>query len=59
MIETIIAVIVVTLIVGSALTYIIVSKKKGKGCIGCPDSATCSRSKNGCCCCEKDSEENK
>ena len=52
MIETIIAIIAITLIVGGALTYIIIAKKKGKRCIGCPDSAICSKSKNGCCCCD-------
>ena len=57
MIETIIAVIAITLIVGGALTYIIIAKKKGNRCIGCPDSAICSKSKNGCCSCGNDSEE--
>ena len=36
---------VILLIVAAAALYIIRQKKKGKGCIGCPDSKTC----NGCC----------
>lgn len=45
MTETIIAVAIILTVVGLALGYIIRQKKKGKGCIGCPDSKTC----NGCC----------
>ena len=51
MIESIIAGIVIFAIVGSALAYIIIAKKKGKKCIGCPDSGACSAKKNGSCCC--------
>ena len=28
-------------IVGGATAYIIRAKKRGRGCIGCPDSKTC------------------
>ena len=42
----IIAAIVLT--VGSAVAYIIRSKKKGKKCIGCPDGGCCSASCNAC-----------
>lgn len=58
MIETIIASVAIVAIVGGALAYIIIAKKKGNKCIGCPDSATCGKSKNGCCCHGSNSEEN-
>lgn len=38
-----IVILVIAAIVGGAAYYIYRSKKKGKGCIGCPDSATCSK----------------
>ncbi len=41
MIANIIAGIVATLIIGGAIAYIIIVKKKGKKCIGCPDSIGC------------------
>ena len=37
----ILAIAVIVLTVGGAGFYIIRSKKKGKKCIGCPDSARC------------------
>ncbi len=37
----VIAVAVIALIVGGAVGYIIWAKKKGRHCIGCPDSKTC------------------
>lgn len=40
---------IILLIVGLALGYIIRSKKKGKGCIGCPYSGSCSS-----CCSKKE-----
>ena len=40
---------VVVLIVGLSAGYIIREKRKGNGCIGCPDSKTCSAYKKGCC----------
>ncbi len=43
--ETIAAVVVLTVIVGAAALYIYRSKKKGKKCIGCPYSDCC----NGAC----------
>ena len=39
----IIIIIVLALIVGSALLYIIINKKRGAGCIGCPDGARCKK----------------
>jgi hypothetical protein len=33
----------IVLIIGGALFYIIKAKKSGKRCIGCPDSASCSK----------------
>lgn len=47
----IIPIIIIALIIGGAVFYIIKSKKSGRKCIGCPDSATCSKNKNGKCCC--------
>lgn len=38
----IIVIISILLIIGGALAYIIIAKKKGRRCIGCPDSKTCS-----------------
>ena len=32
---------IIAAIVGGAVAYIIKAKRSGKGCIGCPDSATC------------------
>ena len=46
-----IAIAVIALIVGAAVAYIIKAKKSGKGCIGCPDSASCGKNascKSGC-----------
>lgn len=36
------------LIVGAAAGYIYVAKKRGRRCIGCPDSGTCGGN-CGCC----------
>ena len=47
----IIPIIIIVLIIGGAVFYIIKAKKSGRKCIGCPDSATCSKNKNGKCCC--------
>ena len=41
MIETIIAGVVAALLLGGAITYVVISKKKGKKCIGCPHSSSC------------------
>ena len=41
--ENIIAIIVIQLIIGLAVLYIILSKKKGHKCIGCPFSKTCNK----------------
>ena len=38
----------IVLLVGGAVTYIIISKKRGQKCIGCPDSKTCSGHCSGC-----------
>ena len=37
-----ITVIIICVIIGSAIIYIVNSKKKGKKCIGCPHSDSCS-----------------
>ena len=47
----IIPIIIIALIIGGAVFYIIKAKKSGRKCIGCPDSATCSKNKDGKCCC--------
>ena len=54
MLETVIAVIVISLILGGAITYVVISKKRGKKCIGCPDSGSC---KGKCSCCHFTDEE--
>ena len=38
-----VVILVIALIVGAASLYIYRAKKKGRGCIGCPDSATCQK----------------
>ena len=40
-ISNIISISLIVLIIGGALSYIIISKIKGNKCIGCPDSKTC------------------
>ncbi len=46
----IIVVVVIALIIGAAAFYIIRERKKGRKCIGCPNSKTCSSAKDGSCC---------
>ena len=53
MLTNIIAVAVILLVVGGAVLYIALAKKKGKKCIGCPYSGTCQGAKNGGCSTEK------
>ncbi|MBR5253119.1 MAG: FeoB-associated Cys-rich membrane protein [Clostridia bacterium] len=48
--ENIILIALIVLIIASASFYIYKSKKSGKKCIGCPDSATCNRNCAGCGC---------
>ncbi len=52
--KDIIAIIIILVILGLALTYIIRQKKKGVKCIGCPSGKTCASKKsvncNGSCC---------
>ena len=50
--ENIIAVVVILLIIGLAILYIFLSKKKGHKCIGCPYSKTCNKTK-----CDKNKNE--
>ncbi len=45
----IIVILAMLIIVGAALAYIIISKKRGKKCIGCPYSSSCTR----CSCTDK------
>ena len=44
----VIAVAVIALIVGGALTYIILAKKRGEKCVGCPYAKQCSGKCGGC-----------
>ena len=44
----IIVIAIIALIIGGAVAYIIKEKKRGKGCIGCPNSSTCHSEKCGC-----------
>ena len=39
---------IVLAIIGGAAFYVYRSKKKGRKCIGCPDSGTCSANCPGC-----------
>ena len=56
----IISIAVIALIICAAALYIIREKKKGRRCIGCPDSKTCAAGKGcgSCCACQskKDKE---
>ena len=56
----IIAIIAIVLIVGGATAYIIKAKKSGKKCIGCPDSASCTKGgcSGNCHCCSSCDEQN-
>lgn len=49
--ENIIIVAVLILIIGLAAFYVYRAKKKGKKCIGCPDSGSRCSAKNGNCSC--------
>lgn len=62
LLSNIIAITAIVLIIGGALTYIIIAKKRGQKCIGCPDSKTCTTKNLKKLCCEdiqKLKEENK
>ena len=48
--ENIIIIAALVIIIGVAILAIVVSRKSGKKCIGCPDSGCCSKAKNGGCC---------
>jgi hypothetical protein len=54
-----VSIIIIAATVGGALAYIIISKKRGKRCIGCPDSGKCSGCCSQCGICGSDSAENK
>lgn len=47
MITNIIAVIIILLAVGAAMSHIVKEKKKGIRCIGCPNSGCCSHASKG------------
>lgn len=44
-----IAIIIIAHIIGGAITYIVLQKKKGKKCVGCPYADSCSKK----CSCNK------
>ena len=46
--DNFIIVAIIIVIVGLASFYIIKSKKQGKKCIGCPNSACCNKNSNTC-----------
>ena len=50
----IIAIIIICVILAIAIIYILIAKKNGSKCIGCPHSKRCGSSGN-CCC--KDNKE--
>ena len=55
MMENIVLAAALALIIGGAAMYVYRAKKKGRRCIGCPDSAGCGK---GCgCCCNKGREQ--
>lgn len=64
MLENIIIIVSVVVIIGLAALYIYKAKRKGKKCIGCPYSCSCSSTDKKICnsnCCgvaDKESEEN-
>ena len=61
-VSDIIAISLIVLIIGGALFYIIISKIKGRKCIGCPDAKSCTKLNLKELCCkdiEKLKEENK
>ena len=45
----IIALVAIVLIIGAAIGYLVYSKRRGKKCVGCPYSDSCSS-----CSCKKD-----
>ncbi len=46
--ENLILILALVLILGGAVWYIVRAKKKGRKCIGCPDSGSCSGNCSGC-----------
>jgi len=40
----------IVLVIGAIVCFIVRSKKKGKKCIGCPDSGTCGGNCGSCSC---------
>lgn len=41
---------VILVVIGGAMTYIILEKKRGRKCIGCPYSASCGSRQDACHC---------
>lgn len=51
--ENVVIIAVVAVIVALAALYIHKEKKRGRKCIGCPDSGSCSHNCGSCCCGER------
>ncbi len=56
--EDIIIVAILLIIIGLAAFYVYRAKKKGKKCIGCPNSGSCSGSCDSCAGCHNDNKNN-
>ncbi len=54
-----VAVCAILLIIGAAILYIVKAKKKGRKCIGCPDSSSCSGNCSYCALNKRDKNEEK
>ena len=46
--ENVILICILVLILGGAALYVVKAKKKGRKCIGCPDSSACSGNCESC-----------
>ena len=53
----IIAIAIIAVIVGGAISYVIKAKKSGKKCIGCTDGCSCSGSCGGSCSAKQEKDE--
>lgn len=50
MLVDIIVSVILAAIIGGAITYIVLSKKRGETCVGCPYAKECAKRKQGCGC---------
>lgn len=56
--ENLVIAVLLALILGGAALYLYRAKKKGRRCVGCPDSAVCPHCRGGSCCTGKKSPNN-